>query len=56
MIRNADLSFFSTADTVEKIIWDDVPGPTAVIIVKAQAFAMTAVEQTFAVAWDLQSI
>ncbi|CAN9093804.1 unnamed protein product [Alternaria sp. RS040] len=47
---------FDCENTVEKIIWDDVPGPTAVIIVKAQAFAMTSVEQTFAVAWDLQSI
>jgi hypothetical protein len=56
MIRNADLLFSSTTDTVEKIIWDDVPGPTAVIVVKAQAFAKTSMEQTFAVAWDLQSI
>ena len=56
MIRNADLLFSSAADTVEKIIWDDVPGPTAVIVVKAQAFTKEWKEQTFAVAWDLQSI
>ncbi|KAI4961597.1 hypothetical protein J4E86_000626 [Alternaria arbusti] len=56
MIWNADLLFSSTADTVEKIIWDDVPGSTAVIVVKAQAFTKEWKEQTFAVAWDLQSI
>lgn len=56
MIWNADLSFSSAADTVEKIIWNDVPGPTAVIVVKAQAFAKELKEQTFAVAWDLQSM
>ncbi|OAL51015.1 subtilisin-like protein [Pyrenochaeta sp. DS3sAY3a] len=47
---------FDAENNVEKIIWDDVPGPTAVIIVKAQAFSITSVDQTFAVAWDLQSL
>ncbi|KAF2216904.1 hypothetical protein CERZMDRAFT_64299 [Cercospora zeae-maydis SCOH1-5] len=45
---------FDTTNNVEKVIWDNVTGPTAVIIVKAQAFAITSLEQTFAVAWHFQ--
>ncbi|MCJ1282094.1 hypothetical protein MMC26_001417 [Xylographa opegraphella] len=42
-------------NNVEKVIWDDVPAPTATIIVQAYAFTKPDSEQAFAVAWTVQA-
>lgn len=44
------------ADNVEKIIWDNVPGTTAVIIVREAGFTQLNSEQSFAVAWDISEL
>ncbi|OAP54875.1 hypothetical protein AYL99_10575 [Fonsecaea erecta] len=43
-------------NNVEKVIWDNVPGTTATVIVHANAFTIPTSEQTFAVAWDIRSL
>jgi hypothetical protein len=44
------------ADNVEKVIWENVPGTTAVIIVREGGFTKLNSEQSFAVAWDISAL
>ena len=44
------------ADNVEKVIWDDVPGPTATIVVQANGFTQLDKKQAFAVAWRVRNL
>lgn len=43
-------------DNVEKVIWGNVPGTTAVIIVREAGFTKLNSEQSFAVAWDISAL
>ncbi|KPM43300.1 hypothetical protein AK830_g3275 [Neonectria ditissima] len=45
---------FDHTNNVEKVIWDDVPGATAVIVVRVAGFTKPGSEQSFAVAWDIE--
>lgn len=45
-----------TADNVERIIWNDVPGTTVTIVVQAYGFTKSAPEQAFAVAWNIRAM
>lgn len=43
-------------DNVEKVIWDNVPGTTAVITVRGGGFTKLNSEQSFVVAWDISAL
>ncbi|KAF7563161.1 hypothetical protein G7046_g954 [Stylonectria norvegica] len=47
---------FDHTNNVEKIIWDDVPGETAIIVVRVAGFTKTDSEQSFAVAWFAEAL
>ncbi|KAJ4209542.1 hypothetical protein NW759_013398 [Fusarium solani] len=47
---------FDKINNVEKVIWENVPGTTAVIIVREGGFTKLNSEQSFAVAWDISAL
>ena len=56
LIRRTTSMLTPLADNVEKVIWDDVPGPTATIVVQANGFTKPDTKQAFAVAWSVRNL
>ena len=56
VIRRATSMLTPLADNVEKVIWDDVPGPTATIVVQANGFTQLGKKQEFALARSVRNM